>query len=216
MKKTAFKRSVDLLMTAALLALMSYSLIGEAAHEWIGMGMAVLFILHLALNWRWVRGLGRGRWPAYRILQTALAALCLLTMAGLMVSGIILSRHVFSALHIRGWSAMARQVHMVCSFWGFVFMSLHLGLHWTMMLNAARRFSVTRTRGFRALGGLTAAYGVYAFWKRGLPDYLLLRTHFLFLDYEEPILFFFLDYLAIMGLFVFCAHYGGRLLLHKK
>ncbi len=203
-------------MTAALLLLMSYSLIGEAAHEWIGMGMAVLFVLHLALNWQWVRGLGRGRWPTYRILQTILVALCFLTMAGLMVSGIILSRHVFSALRIRSWSAMARQVHMVCSFWGFVCMSLHLGLHWTMMLNAARRFSVTRTRGFRILGGLTAAYGGYAFWKRGFPDYLLLRTHFLFLDYEEPILFFFLDYLAIVGLFVFCSHYGGRLLIHKK
>lgn len=216
MKKTAFKRSVDLLMTAALLLLMPYSLIGEAAHEWIGMGMALLFILHLALNWRWVRGLEKGRWTVFRILQTVLAALCLLTMAGLMASGIILSRHVFSALHIRGWSAMARQVHMVCSFWGFVCMSLHLGLHWTTMLNAVRRFSVTRTRRFRILGGLIAAYGVYAFWKRSFPDYLLLRTHFLFLDYEEPLQFFFLDYLAIMGLFVFCAHYGGRLLIHKK
>lgn len=175
MKKTALKRSVDLLMTAALLLLMPYSLIGEAAHEWLGMGMAVLFVLHLALNWQWVRGLRRGR-----------------------------------------WSALARQVHMDCSFWGFVCMSPHLGLRWTMMLNAVRRFSVTRTRGFRIPGGLIAAYGVYAFWKRGFPNYLLLRTHFLFLDNEEPILFFFLDYLAIMGLFVFCAHYGGRLLIHKK
>ena len=53
-------------------------------------------------------------------------------------------------------------------------------------------------------------------FKRGFPDYLLLQTHFLFLDYEEPILFFFLDYLTIMGLFIFCAHYGGRLLHRKK
>lgn len=214
MKKTALKRSVDLLMTAALLALMSYSLIGEAVHEWLGMGMAVLFVLHLALNWQWVRGLRRGRWSAYRILQTVLAALCFVTMLGLMSSGIILSRHVF-ALRIRGWSAIARQVHMAGSFWGFVLMSLHLGLHWTMVLNAARRFAVTRTKGFRALGALIALYGAYAFWKRGFPGYLLLRTHFLFLDYEEPILFFFLDYLAVMGLFIFCAHCGAGLFRRK-
>lgn len=216
MKKTTFKRSVNLLMTAAMLTLMSYSLIGEAVHEWIGIGMAVLFVLHLALNWQWVRGLGKGRWPAYRILQAVLAGLCLLTMLCLMTSGIILSRHVFSALRIRGLSAIARQVHMAGSFWGFVFMSLHLGLHWGIVLNAARSFTVTRTRGFRALGWLTAAYGAYAFWRRGFPGYLLLRTHFLFLDYEEPILFFFLDYLAIMGLFVFCAYYGSRRLLRRK
>jgi len=48
------KRAVDLLMTAALLLLMSYSLIGEAAHEWIGMGMFLLFIAHLILNRKWV------------------------------------------------------------------------------------------------------------------------------------------------------------------
>lgn len=214
MKKTALKRSVDLLMTAALLALMSYSLIGEAAHEWIGTGMAVLLILHLALNRKWLQSLGRSRYTAYRVVQTALAALCLLAMLGLMSSGIILSRHVF-ALRIRGWSAMARQVHMACSFWGFVLMSLHLGLHWTMVLNAVRRFAVTRTKGFRALGALIAFYGAYAVWKRGFPGYLLLRTHFLFLDYEEPILFFFLDYLAVMGLFVFCAHCGAGLFLRK-
>lgn len=203
-------------MTAALLLLMPYSLIGEAAHEWIGVGMALLFVMHLALNWKWVQGLGKGRWSVYRILQTVLAALCLLTMVGLMASGIILSRYVFSALRIRGLSAIARQVHMACSFWGFVFMSLHLGLHWGMMLNAVRRFSAAQMWIVRGMGWLTAAYGAYAFWKRGFPDYLLLRTHFLFLDYEEPILLFFLDYLAIMGLFVFCAYYGSRWLLRRK
>lgn len=214
MKKTALKRSVDFLMTAALLALMSYSLIGEAAHEWIGTGMALLFILHLALNRTWLQILGRGRYTAYRVVQTVLAALCLLAMLSLMVSGIVLSRHVF-ALRIRGWSALARQVHMAGSFWGFVLMSLHLSLHWGMLLNTARRFAVTQTKGFRALGALIALYGAYAFWKRGFPGYLLLRTHFLFLDYEEPILLFFLDYLAVMGLFVFCAHCGAGLFLRK-
>lgn len=202
-------------MTAALLALMSYSLIGEAAHEWVGVGMALLFILHLALNRTWLQSLGRGRYTAYRVVQTVLAALCVLAMLGLTASGILLSRHAFSALRIRGWSAMARQAHMACSFWGFVLMSLHLGLHWKMVLNAARRFAVTRAKEFRALGGLIALYGAYAFWKRGFPGYLLLRTHFLFLDYEEPILFFFLDYLAIMGLFVFCAHCGTGLFLRR-
>lgn len=203
-------------MTVALLLLMSYSLIGEAVHEWTGVGMAFLFVLHLALNRKWIRSLGKGRYSAYRILQTALAALCLLTVIGLMTSGIILSRYVFSALHIRGLSAAARQVHMAGSFWGFALMSLHLGLHWGMALNAVRRFTAAQAQSLRVLGWLAAAYGAYAFWKRGFPDYLLLRTHFLFLDYEEPILFFFLDYLAIMGLFVFCAYYASRWLLCRK
>ncbi len=124
------KRAVDLLMTAALLLLMSYSLIGEAAHEWIGMGMFLLFIAHLILNRKWVGSLRRGRWSAYRIVQTILVALCFLTMVGSAASGIILSSYIFAGLRIRGWSALARQAHMLCSYWGFLLMSLHLGLHW--------------------------------------------------------------------------------------
>ena len=127
------KRAVDLLMTAALLLLMSYSLIGEAAHEWIGMGMFLLFITHLILNRKWVGSLGRGRWSAYRIVQTILVALCFLTIVGSAASGIILSNYIFAGLRIRGWSALVRQAHMLCSYWGFLLMSLHLGLHWSMV-----------------------------------------------------------------------------------
>lgn len=79
---------------------------------------------------------------------------------------------------------------------------------------AVRRFS--KAQWLRWLGWLTAAYGVYALWKRGLPEYLFLRTHFAFFDYEEPVLFFFADYLAIMGGFIFCGYYGSRLLNRSK
>ena len=69
----------------------------------------MLFLLHHGLNWKWVRGLGRGRYTAFRVLQTLLAALLLLCMLGAMASGILLSRHLFAALRFpeggpgRGW-----------------------------------------------------------------------------------------------------------------
>ena len=44
--KQKIKIAVDLLMTIALLLLMPYEMIGEAAHEWIGAGMFLLFIIH--------------------------------------------------------------------------------------------------------------------------------------------------------------------------
>ena len=61
------KRIVDLLLTIALLLMMSYSLIGEAVHEWIGVGMFLLFIAHILLNRRWIGSVGKGRYSAYRI-----------------------------------------------------------------------------------------------------------------------------------------------------
>lgn len=40
----------DILLTAALLFLMPYEMIGDGLHEWIGVGMFLLFILHHILN----------------------------------------------------------------------------------------------------------------------------------------------------------------------
>ena len=52
----------------------------------------------------------------------------------------------------------------------------------------------------------------YAFLKHRLVDYLFLRTMFVFFDYEQPPLQFLAEYLAMMGLWVFLAHYLGKLL----
>lgn len=48
-------------MTLALLLLMSYQLVGEKAHEWIGMAMFLLVIGHHVLNRRWMGNITRGK-----------------------------------------------------------------------------------------------------------------------------------------------------------
>lgn len=55
---------------------------------------------------------------------------------------------------------------------------------------------------------LIAGYGIYAFGKRGIGGYMMLTDQFVFFDFEEPLVFFLLDYTAIMGLFIFLAHYA--------
>ena len=47
-------------MTAALLFLMPYELVGRAAHEWIGTEIFLLFILHHILNRKWTAHIQRG------------------------------------------------------------------------------------------------------------------------------------------------------------
>ena len=63
----------------------------------------------------------------------------------------------------------------------------------------------------RILGICIAVYGAYAFIRRGLPGYMSLQNSFVFFDFEEPLIFFFLDYLAVMGLFVWAGHYLAKL-----
>ena len=49
-QKTTLKIVVDIGMTVMLLLLMTYELIGEAAYEWLGIGMFALFIIHHILD----------------------------------------------------------------------------------------------------------------------------------------------------------------------
>lgn len=201
--KQIIRLATDAAMTIALLLLMAYSLVGEAAHEWIGMAMLALFILHHALNRKWIGAVSRGRYTRLRTAQTVIAALVLVCMLGSMVSGIIISRHVFAFLPGRGvFETAAGTVHMLSAYWGFVLMSIHLGMHWNMVLSAVRRCFKHRIRLLGAAGYLFAAYGAVAFFRRDIADYLLLRTHFVFYDFAEPLALVLLDYVAVMALFV--------------
>ena len=71
-------------------------------------------------------------------------------------------------------------------------------------------------KGGKALLALITAYGCYAFVKRQLPAYMFLKTSFVFFDYSEPRVFFFLDYLAVMILFAVLGWEMMRLLQKKK
>lgn len=219
-KKQIVKITVDILMTVGLLMLMSYSLLGEAAHEWIGTAMFVLFITHHILNGKWWSSLFKGKYKAFRIFQTSLVILVLVCMVGSMASGIVLSSYVFDWIRIRGFSSVARTAHMLCAYWGFVFLSLHLGVHWNMMIGMARKLVKKPSKLskwiLRGLAALTAGYGIYAFIKRDFVNYMFLQYHFAFFDFNEALALFLLDYIAVMGLFVCIGHYTSSILIKGK
>ena len=212
--KMKVKIATDIAMTFLLILLMAYELVGQAAHGWLGVGMFFLFVLHHILNSKWSRAVRKGKYTPPRILQTVLVAAILLTMLGSMISGVILSRHVFSFLPIRGGRSFARTLHMLAAYWGFVFMSLHLGLHWSMLMGIVQKYtgkpSEIRKWAFRGIAFLIAGYGIYAFVKRDIGSYMLLKSQFVFFDFEEPFILFVFDYMAAMGLFVFAGYYLSK------
>lgn len=70
-------------------------------------------------------------------------------------------------------------------------------------MGGSGNFPVIFKASVRTAGSLIAAYGLYVFWKRNFIDYLFLRSEFVFMDYGEPVVLFYLEYLALMGFFVF-------------
>lgn len=213
--KMIFKIFIDFIMTLLLLLLMAKQLTGDFAHEWIGAGMFVLWILHHILNAQWHSHILKGKYTPFRLLQLAVNVLLLSAMIGTMVSGMILSREVFAFLPISGGLALARPLHILSAFWGFVLMALHLGLHWNMILGMVRKSTrVTSTKQtqtvWRIAGAGIAVYGLYAFFKNQFLSYMFLTSSFVFFDFERSAFLFFTEYVAVMGLFVFLAHYTAK------
>lgn len=69
----------------------------------------------------------------------------LLLMIGSMTSGILLSRHIFKSVNIAGAANLERNVHMICAYWGFVLMAVHLGIHWNMFIGMLQKRTGTWT-----------------------------------------------------------------------
>ena len=117
---------------------------------------------------------------------------------------------------------MARNVHMLSAYWGFVLMGLHLGFHWNMLVKMVgkcfNKKSTVRTCILRGATVVIVLYGLYAFYLRGIGRYMLLIDHFVFFDFSEPLYRFVLDYVAIMGMLVVASYClsKGLLALGRK
>lgn len=177
------KRLVDLCMTLLLLFLMAYQVTGEQAHEWIGMGMTALVILHQILNRTWYGAFFKGKYNAYRSLTTAVNVLLLAAFLLTALSGMSMSGYAVPFLYGLTKVSLARRVHLSLSHWTFVLMGLHLGLHIpviTARLQLTFRQKTLISALFCCLGGV----GLFLFLKNGIPSYLFFRVPFAFLNYD--------------------------------
>lgn len=214
--KLKIKMGIDLLMTVLLLCLMAYQVTGQKLHEWFGAGMLILFIVHNILNIRWYGNLFKGKYKWLRIVQTIVNVSVLISMLCLGYSGIVMSRYVFAALPIHGLMATARSMHMAASYWGFVLMSIHLGMHWGMIVGMFRRLLKGRKLpnvsvwGLRLASIVIAGYGLVCFIQKDIASYMFLKNQFVFFNFEQSALSVFIEYIAMMGFWIFASFYMVR------
>ncbi|MDE6936299.1 MAG: DUF4405 domain-containing protein, partial [Oscillospiraceae bacterium] len=140
--------------------------------------------------------------------------LLLADMIALPVSGIMMSRHVFTFLDAGSGMALVRTVHLLASYWGLVLMSFHAGLHGRAVMGMLRKASngksAVRTMALCVTAALLGLWGVWAFLRREIGSYLFLRNQFVFFDFSQPLLFFATDYIAVMALFAMAGHYSAK------
>ena len=128
---------IDIAMTLLSIILMggNYFFPADIVHEILGVALLLLWAVHIALNRRWYGAIFRGSYNPYRVMQTVINCGILICAIFLMISGIILSNHIFTFLEIEKGLGFARIAHLLASHWYFLFMSMHIGLHVSMIAN---------------------------------------------------------------------------------
>lgn len=214
-RRSEIERIIDIAMTVLLLCLMAYQVTGEMAHEWIGMGMTVLIIIHQILNRKWYGALFKGKYRPYRILSTTLNILLLLSFLLTAFCGMSMSGYAVPFLYGMAPVSFVRRTHLSMSHWSFVLMGLHLGMHIPMMTAGLKWKGRTKTilAGlFTCIGGI----GLYLFLRNGMPDYLFFRVPFAFLDYEKAGWLVFLENLLMLSFWAYIGMQAAQILQKRK
>ena len=198
----AIKKTVDAVMTAALLCLMAYQVTGETLHEWLGVGMTVLLIIRHVLNCRWYTSLFWGTYNVDRAVTVAVHTLLRLSIALPALCGMAMSTHAVPFLYGMLPVSFARRFHLAVSFWSFILMGFHLGLHIPAMTAGLRLNGKIKTAA-ASVFAVIAGVGFWLFVKNGIPDYVFFRTPFAFLDYDKAAALVFLENLSILTAFAF-------------
>lgn len=164
------KLLIDLLLGIGLLLLMSYQVVGEAGHEWTGIGMTLLMAVHQILNRKWFTALVKGKYTPLRTVQTCINAALMICFILTALCGINMSVHAAPFLSEFMQASLGRRLHLTLSHWCFVLMGLHLGLHVPTMLKDVKDRTGCRI-GF-GLSILAAGAGLWLFLRNNYPDYL--------------------------------------------
>ena len=226
-KLNKIRLPLDIMMTLVSIVLMGGNFLfpAEIVHEILGVGLFVLWGVHIFLSRRWYGGIFKGKYNPYRIMQTVINCCILICTIILMISGIILSNQLFTFLGIEKGLGFARIAHLLASHWYYLFMSLHIGLHVGVITNKMRhhapinchpelvsgsstnempkqlRHDKLRKTIPRILLVLTSFYGLYAFIDRRVWKYIVLKQQFFFFDLERGYILFAMDYISIIILF---------------
>lgn len=134
---------LDALLLIAYTLAYSLGFTGIATHEWLGIGLGVVLLVHLTLHWDWVirttrKLLGRGGRERFIWLVNLLL---LLSMTLCVVSGILISEVALPQLGISlPGSFFWRQMHGTTATLTLILVPVHAALRWRWIAGVARRF----------------------------------------------------------------------------
>ena len=184
-------------MYLLFIILMGHHITGNHIHEILGTGIMVLFIIHNIINIKFYKIIFKGKYNLKRVFLTLIDILLLFCMIGIILSSIIISNDVFSFLKIQT-TIFGLKLHMLSTSWGFIIMSIHLGLHLnTLINNINKKMKNGILKYFYYMIFLALiVYGIYSFIKMNFISDMFLLNPFKAYNFDESSFVFYLHALS--------------------
>ena len=181
------RKVIDVGMMILLLLLMAFPFTGQDIHIFLGIIMIVFFIIHHYLNRRWYLSLFKGKKTKIKMIFITINSLLLISISAVALSGLTLAEYVPFMSYF-----LARKIHLLCSYWSYLLMGLHVGLH----------LQVTKMIKNKLIVYGIMLIGIILFIKNQIMIYLLNMSDFLYVSDQMNMVIYMFEYLMIFILFV--------------
>ena len=215
MKK--IKIVIDILMYLLFIILIGHHITENLIHEILGTTLFVLFIIHHILNYRYYKTILKGKYTSKRTLTLIIDLLLFISMLGMIISAINISSDVFSFLNIQT-KIWGRKLHMLSTSWGFVLMSVHVGMHLNILINKLNKKMKDNTFEYvyYLILILLVIYGIYSFIKLNLISDMFLLNAFKYYDFNESPVIFYLHVIASSLFIGLTIHFTNNIKIKRK
>lgn len=170
--KNYIKFTLDLIMGIVFALLFNKNVLGGMNfHEIAGLAIGFAVIIHILLNWKWVKNVSLAIFNKKIALKTRIGyilnILLFLDMAVIIISGILISKVVFPTLRMQS-SFFNRGTHVAASYIALAIIGIHLGLHWNWVMNMFKKFIKIKAEnkiiGYisKAAAVLVLVFGIYS------------------------------------------------------
>lgn len=147
MSKTALNLLLDIGLLLALFLVYEVNVTGEAVHEWLGMGLAGVMIVHILLHWQWVVTVSQrffSRLKAEPRVQYLLNLGIFIGFTTIIFSGLMISHSVLPIFGLQGSNSWFwKWLHFQSADVTFLLAALHVALHWQWVVNAVKRYLIS-------------------------------------------------------------------------
>ncbi|MGC7870643.1 DUF4405 domain-containing protein [Desulfosporosinus sp. SYSU MS00001] len=137
MKRNFVKLLIDALLSVIFVLLFNTHVIALPFHEVCGIGIGFGILVHIVLNFQWVKKVSLRlfdpKLPIKTRLGYVLNLLLLIAFTLIIVSGILISKVLFPNLRV-GNEGLFRTFHVSASYSTLLLIGIHIGLHWKWIM----------------------------------------------------------------------------------